>query len=55
MPKAYVHDAGEGELVLVGDVTTDLEHGVAGPQLAVMVNATLATGAAFADAVAGMP
>jgi hypothetical protein len=55
MPKAYVHDAGEGELVLVGDVTTDLEHGVAGPQLAVLVNSTLATGAAFADAVAALP
>ncbi|MEV0395606.1 YbjN domain-containing protein [Polymorphospora rubra] len=55
LPKAYVHDTGEGELILAGDVTTDLEHGVAAPQLAVLLNATLATGSAFAAAVDELP
>jgi hypothetical protein len=55
MPKAYVHDSGEGELVFAGDVTTDLEHGIAGAQLGVLINAAVATGAAFADAVAALP
>ena len=55
LPKAYVHDVGMGELILAGDVTTDLEHGVAAPQLTILVNATLATGAAFAAAVAALP
>jgi hypothetical protein len=55
MPKAYVHDAGDGELVLVGDVSTDLARGVAAPQLAVLVDAVLATGVTFAAAVAALP
>ncbi|WP_318783247.1 type III secretion system chaperone family protein [Plantactinospora soyae] len=55
LPKAYVQDVGDGELILVGDVTTDLEHGVAAGQLGILVNATLATGAAFAAAVAALP
>ncbi|MEN3608290.1 YbjN domain-containing protein [Plantactinospora sp. ZYX-F-223] len=55
LPKAYVLDLGAGELVLAGDVSTDLEHGVAAGQLAVLVNATLASGAAFAAAVAALP
>jgi hypothetical protein len=55
LPKAYVHDLDGGELVLAGDVTTDLEHGVAPAQLAVLVNATLATGVAYAEAVAALP
>ena len=32
LPKAYAHDGG-GELVLAGDVATDLAHGVAPAQL----------------------
>ncbi|MGI5153347.1 YbjN domain-containing protein [Plantactinospora sp. CA-294935] len=55
LPKAYVLDLGAGELVLAGDVSTDLEYGVAAGQLAVLVNATLASGAAFAAAVAALP
>lgn len=55
LPKAYVHDLDNGELVLAGDVTTDLEQGVAPAQLVVLVNATVATGAAYADAVAALP
>lgn len=55
LPKVYVHDTGEGQLIIAGDVTTDLEHGVTGPQLAILINATLATGAAFADAVSALP
>ncbi|MEV4629182.1 YbjN domain-containing protein [Micromonospora sp. NPDC049523] len=55
LPKAYVHDTGEGELIIAGDVTTDLEHGVSAPQLAALINATVATGAAFADAVTNLP
>ena len=31
LPKAYVHDTGQGDLILAGDITTDLEHGVAAP------------------------
>ncbi|MDG4767102.1 YbjN domain-containing protein [Solwaraspora sp. WMMD406] len=55
LPKVYVHDNGDGELILAGDVSTDLEHGVSGAQLAALVNATIATGASFGDAVAGLP
>lgn len=51
LPKAYVHDTGEGELIIAGDVTTDLEHGVFAAQLAVLIRATIATGTALAAAV----
>ncbi|MEH0935135.1 YbjN domain-containing protein [Micromonospora sp. CPCC 205543] len=55
LPKSYVHDLGEGELVLAGDISTDLEHGVAPTQLGVLVDATVATGVAYAEAVAALP
>jgi hypothetical protein len=55
LPKAYVHDTGEGELILAGDVTTDLEHGVAAPQLAVLLHAAIVTSAQFADEVTNLP
>lgn len=55
LPKAYVHDTGEGELLLVGDVSTDLEHGVGAGQLAVLLNAAIMTGAQFADEAAQLP
>ncbi|MGI5215534.1 YbjN domain-containing protein [Plantactinospora sp. CA-290183] len=55
LPKAYVHDGGADGLILAGDVTTDLEHGVAASQLGILVDTTLATGAAFAAAVAALP
>ncbi|MFC0006215.1 type III secretion system chaperone family protein [Micromonospora siamensis] len=54
MPKAYVHQR-DGELVLAGDVTVDLAHGVAPAQLAVLVAATVNTGVAYAAAVAALP
>ncbi|GAA4702667.1 YbjN domain-containing protein [Phytohabitans rumicis] len=55
LPKAYVHDTGEGELILAGDITTDLEYGVAAPQLAVLLHAAIVTGAQFADEVMQLP
>ncbi|WP_428961401.1 YbjN domain-containing protein [Micromonospora fluostatini] len=55
LPRAYVHDLGNGELVLAGDVTTDLGYGVAPVQVAVLVDAAVATGVAYADAVATLP
>ncbi|SCE78447.1 Putative sensory transduction regulator [Micromonospora haikouensis] len=55
LPKAYAHDDGSGELVLAGDVTTDLAHGVAPTQLDVLVTAAVATGVAYAEAVAALP
>jgi len=55
MPTAYVHDSGGGELVLAGNVTTDLDYGVAPVQLRVLVDAAVATGVAFATAVAALP
>ncbi|MFI6759543.1 YbjN domain-containing protein [Micromonospora sp. NPDC050417] len=55
LPKAYVHDTGEGELIIAGEVTTDLEHGVSASQLAALVNATIGPGAALAEAVADLP
>jgi hypothetical protein len=55
MPKAYVHDEGDGTLAVAGDVTTDLEHGVTVAQLAVLLHAAIATGATLADAVADLP
>ncbi|WP_435795868.1 YbjN domain-containing protein [Micromonospora taraxaci] len=54
LPKAYAHDLGE-ELVLAGDVATDLTHGVATAQLTVLVDAAIATGVAYAEAVAALP
>ncbi|TDC43256.1 YbjN domain-containing protein [Micromonospora sp. KC213] len=55
LPKAYVHEPGDGELVLAGDVTTDLAHGVAPAQLGVLVDSAVATGVAYARAVAALP
>ncbi|MDO3700567.1 YbjN domain-containing protein [Micromonospora sp. C28SCA-DRY-2] len=54
LPKAYVHDLG-GELALAGDVSTDLAHGVAPAQLAVLLDAAVRTGAGYAEAVAALP
>ncbi|MET8349389.1 MULTISPECIES: YbjN domain-containing protein [unclassified Micromonospora] len=54
LPKAYAHDLGE-ELVLAGDVATDLAHGVTPAQLLVLVDAAIATGVAYAEAVAALP
>ncbi|SIN38841.1 YbjN domain-containing protein [Micromonospora cremea] len=54
LPKAYAHDLGE-DLVLAGDVATDLAHGVAPAQLLVLVDAAIATGVAYAEAVAALP
>jgi hypothetical protein len=55
LPKAYVRHGTDGELVLTGDVSTDLEYGVTADQLAVIINMTIATGAAFATAAATLP
>lgn len=55
LPAAYVHDPGDGALVLAGDVTTDLAHGVAPAQLVVLLTATVSTGVAYAEAVAALP
>ncbi|TWJ23414.1 YbjN domain-containing protein [Micromonospora endolithica] len=54
LPTAYVHDLGS-ELVLVGDVTTDLAHGVTPAQVTVLVDAAVRTGVAYAEAVAALP
>ncbi|MBM7081650.1 YbjN domain-containing protein [Micromonospora humidisoli] len=55
LPKAYVHELPGGELVLAGDVTTDLAHGVAPAQLGILVDAAVSTGVAYAAAVAALP
>ena len=55
LPKAYVHELDSGELLLAGDVTTDLAYGVAPVQLDVLLDATVATGVAYAEAVAALP
>ncbi|WBB81847.1 YbjN domain-containing protein [Micromonospora sp. WMMD882] len=54
-PRAYVHEVADGELVLAGDLTTDLAYGVAPAQVAVLVDAAVTTGVAYADAVAALP
>ncbi|WP_240639004.1 YbjN domain-containing protein [Micromonospora ureilytica] len=54
LPKAYAHDLGD-ELVLAGDVATDLAHGVAPAQLRILMDAAIATGVAYAEAVAALP
>ncbi|MGC4878922.1 YbjN domain-containing protein [Micromonospora sp. DT43] len=54
LPKAYAHDL-DTEIVLAGDVATDLTHGVAPAQLLVLVDAAIATGVAYAEAVADLP
>ena len=55
LPKAYVHELDSGELLLAGDVTTDLAYGVAPVQLDVLLTATVSTGVAYAEAVAALP
>ncbi|MEU6022047.1 YbjN domain-containing protein [Micromonospora sp. NPDC047134] len=55
LPKAYVHDPGDGELVLAGEVATDLAYGVAPAQVTVLVEAAVRTGVAYAEAVAALP
>ncbi|WP_431729022.1 YbjN domain-containing protein [Verrucosispora sp. TAA-831] len=55
LPSAYVHDPGGGELVLAGEVTTDLAYGVAPAQVTVLVDAAVRTGVAYAEAVAALP
>ncbi|WP_200209041.1 YbjN domain-containing protein [Micromonospora coerulea] len=55
LPKAYVHEPTEGELLLAGDVTTDLAHGVAPAQLDVLIDATVATGVSYAAAATALP
>ncbi|MFJ8577634.1 YbjN domain-containing protein [Micromonospora sp. NPDC093277] len=55
LPAAYVHDPGDGTLVLAADVTTDLAYGVAPTQLVVLVTAAVSTGTAYAEAVAALP
>ncbi|MBQ1016313.1 YbjN domain-containing protein [Micromonospora sp. D93] len=54
LPKAYAHDLGD-ELVLAGDMATDLAHGVAPAQLRILMDAAIATGVAYAEAVAALP
>ncbi|MEV4826041.1 YbjN domain-containing protein [Micromonospora sp. NPDC049274] len=54
LPKAYAHDL-DTEIVLAGDMATDLTHGVAPAQLLVLVDAAIATGVAYAEAVADLP
>lgn len=54
LPKAYVHDTGT-ELIIVGEVTTDLEHGVSAGQLTVIVETAISASAALADAVGQLP
>ncbi|GHJ55923.1 hypothetical protein Nm8I071_52300 [Nonomuraea sp. TT08I-71] len=55
LPAAYVHDPGDGTLLLAADVTTDLAYGVAPAQLVVLVTSAVSTGAAYAEAVAALP
>ncbi|MEH1013786.1 YbjN domain-containing protein [Micromonospora sp. CPCC 206060] len=55
LPKAYVHQSGDGELVLAGDVTTDLAFGATRAQLTVLIHAALATGVEYATAVTALP
>lgn len=54
LPKAYVH-VDRGDLILAGEVSTDLEHGVTGGQLDVLINSVIGTGIAFATAVEHLP
>ncbi|WDZ87538.1 YbjN domain-containing protein [Micromonospora cathayae] len=54
-PKAYVHEVENGELVLAGDLTTDLAYGVAPTQVEVLVDAAVTTGVGYAEAVAALP
>ncbi|MBQ1026601.1 YbjN domain-containing protein [Micromonospora sp. C95] len=55
LPKAYAHDPGDGELVLAGEVSTDLACGAAPDQVAVLVDAAIRTGVAYAAAVTALP
>jgi hypothetical protein len=55
MPKAYVHETTDGELLVAGEVSTDLEYGVSARQLAVLVNAAIATGAQLSESVSELP
>lgn len=51
LPKAYVHDLGDGQLLVAGEVTIDLERGVSTGQLAVLMQTAISASAALADAL----
>ncbi|PZG01703.1 YbjN domain-containing protein [Micromonospora deserti] len=54
LPTASAHEQA-GELVLAGEVSTDLAHGVAPAQLTVLLAAAVSTGVAYAEAVEALP
>jgi hypothetical protein len=54
LPKVYVHDLGD-ELLVAGEVTTDLEHGVSARQLAVIIGTAISASAALADSLGELP
>lgn len=55
LPAAHVHDIGDGELVIAGDVSTDLSHGVSPAQLATLMDAAVSAGLLLARAVGDLP
>lgn len=55
LPKAYVHELGDGQLLIAGEVITDLEHGVTAGQLTVMIQTAISASAALADALDRLP
>lgn len=55
LPAAYVHEVTDDGLVIVGEVTVDLEHGVSPGQLEVLVNTIVTAGMLLATAVENLP
>jgi hypothetical protein len=54
LPKAYVHEFGD-ELVVLGEVTTDLEHGVSNGQLTVLIRTAISASAGLVEALDQLP
>lgn len=55
LPAVHVRDDDAGGLVIVGEVSVDLEHGVAHRQLAAFVDLIVSAGTLLARAVGGLP
>ncbi len=53
-PKAYVHTNDDGSVQVIGEVVTDLEHGVTAEQLDQVLICGVATGVELAEAVGNL-
>lgn len=55
LPKAYVHELDDGELLLVGEYCVDLEYGASETQLSWLVDAVVWSAVMFGEAATNLP